>query len=427
MRILLVSTLALILFQGPVHADVEPGDVIDQSNYQKIEGLVPDYIIEWVKNGDMTMKIGKLNYDPADFWPKEVKDNWQANIGRYRIDENNGIIDVKTGKPARGIKGIPFPELDPKDPTVPQQILWNNSFQEYYVQGSMHEKQYWLSVSRRGLEKTVVLENLSISLDPAKSEYDYSQLTVFRQPFNMAGTGTLVIYSLYPPNDGVRYAYTPELRRVKRLSHRVSGSEARFGLDNSPDDSWAGGPKINFDDGIYRLVGEKVALVPVESENPRTLEWTEKGTLTMGHKGTGRRLHLGFEDKGWKGAPWHAKDLVWVKTPVWVIESKSKDRNYAYGPCEGWIQKGSLSKCYKRITDPGGKLWKGIYWPQQAVETPDGKFRLGWTFGWFVVDMRRDHGSSLVGAYWKGGYRNIFLKDANDSLFTRAGFIKYSK
>ena len=429
--LLRVSFLTLFLFClliKPLLADVAPGDVIDKSNYQNIEGLVPDYILNWVKDGDLIMKIGKLNFDPAEFWPKVVKDNWEANKGRYKIDENNGIIDAKTGQPARGIKGLPFPEPEPKDPTTPQQICWNLQFTEYYLQGRMHEKQFWLSVARRGgLQKKVVLENLSIFLDPAKDKYDYAQLTVFRQPFNMSGIGSLAIYSLYPMIDGIRYAYSPEMRRIKRLSHRAPGGEARFGLDNAPDDSWPGGPRTNFEMGEYRLIGEKIALLPFQSENPKKVEPKESGEMNVGYRGTGSRLKLGYEDPDWKGAPWHATNIIWAKTPVWVIESKSKDRNYAYGPCEGWFQKGTFSKGYKRISDRNGKLWKGVYWPSQAIESTDGEFRIVWSFGWFEIDMRRDHGSSLVGPYWEGGFRKIFAKDLNEKLFTRAGFIQYSK
>ena len=53
-----------------VWADVEPGDYIDKSNYEKIENLVPDFVLDWVKTGDLTMKIGKLNFDAKAFRPR---------------------------------------------------------------------------------------------------------------------------------------------------------------------------------------------------------------------------------------------------------------------------------------------------------------------------------------------------------------------
>lgn len=426
---LLVSTVLGILgfLIKPLWADVEPGDMIDKSNYEKIEGLVPDFVLDWVKKGDLTMKIGKLNFDAKTFWSQEAKDNWQANIGRYKIDDKNGMIDVKTGQPARGIKGLPFPEPDPSDPTFPLMLMWNYMMAENFLQGMMSEKLHWLIIGRNGLEKTLVLDQYYTQFDPEKSEYDFAQLTIFRQPFSMAGTGTLAIYPLYPPNPGVRYAYTPELRRVKRLSHRVAGSDTHFGLDSAPDDTWAGGPKTNIDESTYRYLGERDALVCYFSPDARKVEWNDKGELEIGYAKTGVKLTLGFEDKGWQGAPWHVMDTVWVKSKVWVVESRSTDPNYGYGPCEGWVEQGTFHHVYKRVTDPSGKLWKGVYYPGQGIETTDGSYHLVKKIAWIEVDMRRDHGTTLCGPHREGGYQKLFAKDVDPVIFTRAGFVKFYK
>jgi len=82
---------------------------------------------------------------------------------------------------------------------------------------------------------------------------------------------------------------------------------------------------------------------------------------------------------------------------------------------------------YKRITDPSGKLWKGAYSPGQAVETPDGEFRLVRDCAWVQVDMRRNHGSIVTGPYRQGTFRKLFAKDVDKKLFTRAGFVKFYK
>jgi hypothetical protein len=422
----IIFLLFVVLLGQAAHADVVPGETIDKTNYQKIEGLVPDFIVTWVKNGDMTMKIGKLKFDNQKYWDQETLDNWQANIGRYKIDENNGIIDVKTGKPARYIKGLAFPEPNPKDPTLPVQLMWANMLNSYYLQGDTHAMGYWLSFSRRGLEKTLVLEDLSHIFDPSKSDFDYAQLSVFRQPYSMAGTGTLALYPIYPLGIGDRFAYAPELKRVRRMSHRLTGSDVYFGFDQAPDDSWAGGPKTNTDEGIYRYIGEKEALVPYLLDTPLKLK-TEAKFIGCGYAETGFEIKMGSETPGWTGAPWHVTNVIWVKSKVWIIESKSKKSTYNYGPCEGWVEQKTFSHCYKRITDPSGKLWKGFYWPALPIETTDGKFKGIQNEGQVVVDMRRDHGSSFPGAYTKGGFKKIMIKDTNETLFTRGGFIKFYK
>jgi hypothetical protein len=417
----------LALLTQAARADVNPGDIIDQSNYEKIEGWVPDYIVEWVKAGDLTMKIGTLSFDAKAFWPQEVRDNWQANQGRYKIDENNAIIDAKTGEPARGIKGLPFPEPDTSDPTVPLMLMWNDLFIEYWLQGTYREKIHWISINRGGVEKTLILDQYFTHLDSTKSDLDYAQLTIFRAPFSMAGISTLAVYPLYTPKNGIRYAYTPELRRVKRMSHRVAGADQHFGMDNAPDDSWAGGPKTNIEEGIYRFIGERDALIPYFPADSRKIDWNGRGELDVGYAATGLEMKLGYENPSSQGAAWHVMDVIWVKSRVYVFESESKNPNYGYGPCEGWVEKGTSLSAYKRITDPGGKLWKGAYSPGHAIETPDGKFRLVRDCAWVEVDMRRDHGSVVTGPYRAGTYRKLFAKDVDQKLFTRAGFIKFYK
>lgn len=408
-------------------ADVVPGEVIDKSNYQKIEGLVPDFILAWVKSGDLKMKIGKLNFDQKNFWPKEVLENNPANVGRYKIDANNGIIDVKTGKPARGIKGLPFPEQNPKDPNLPMQLLWNRIFCEFYVQGDVHQLNTWLGFTKNGLEKTMLLEIMTHTFDPAKSPFDCTELQVFRQPFSMSGTGTLAIYPLYPLENGDRFTYAPELGKVRRMSHRLSGSDTVFGFDGTADDSWSGGPKTAKEEGVYRFIGERDALVPYLAETPLKGKWDEKKALGVGNRETGFEAKYGFETPGWTGAPWHLTNIVWIKSQCYVFEIRSKAKNYNYGPCEGWIEKYSYSQAYKRMTDASGKLWKGSYWPAVPVESPEGNFKMSYNAAQVIVDMRRNHGSSYPDPYRKGGFKKVLVKDLNESLFTRSGFIKFTK
>jgi len=426
-RRVLLSLMMLSAAVPAARADVQPGDLIDQTNWEKIEGLVPDFILLWVKAGDLPLKIGKLSYDPTRFWSREVLDHWQENVRRYTVDENHGIVDKATGKPVRGIKGLPFPEPDPGHSRLPMMLLWNIQFVQYFLPGNLREMQFWLSYTRKSLEKTVQLENLQLILDPAKSRYDYGQISVFRSPFNLAGIGSLALYCLYPLHDGLRYAYAPELRRMKRLSHRIHGSDVQFGFDQAPDDSWVGGPKTNMEEGEYRYLGERDALVPYFSEDPLLLDWSPKGDLKLGYAGSGMEILTGQETPGWKGAIWHFTNVIWVKSRVYVFESRSREPGYAYGPCEGWVEKGTFSSCYKRITDPGGNLWKGLYSPARGTGSKDGKVRMIDNLGSVEVDMRRDHGSAYPLSYRKGGYKEMQVKDLDENLFTEGGFSRYSR
>jgi hypothetical protein len=425
-RVLVLTVVLIGIMLHTAQADVVPGDVISSSNYQKIQGLVPDYVMDWVKKGDLTMKIGKLNCNPGEFWPPQVVENWKTNIGKYKISDNNGIVDAKTGKPARNIKGLPFPEPDTKDPKLPVMLMYNEKFREYVIKGPTINTLNWFSISRRGLEKNMVLESNMMAADPG-SEYDLMELSVFKLPMSVTGTGTLALYCLDPAKEGMRFIYTPDLRKIRRMAARMPGSNTILGMDSAPDDFWAGGERDALNMTDYKFIGEKEALVPYVCADPEKLIRLDDGSLQGGFATSGRKLTMGYEDKSWKGAPWHFTNIIWVKSKVYIIESKDKDRNYSYGVCEGWIEKGTFIPSYKRITDLNGKFWKGNYYSGVAFQTQDGKYKIIYKYGNVMVDSRRDHGSAYPDIFREGGSCIFEKTNINRSMFTKAGFEKFTK
>jgi len=425
-RVLLAALVFVGLMSHAVWADVVPGDVINSANYQKIEGLVPDYVLDWVKKGDLTMKIGKLNVNPKEFWPQVVKDNWQSNIGKYKISDNHTIVDAATGKPAQGIKGLPFPEPDAKDPNIPVMLMWNQKFLEYYVKGPTQYTLNWYSIGRRGLEKNFLLDSYMMQAEP-DSQYDFLELSVFKSPMSVAGVGTLAFYCLDTTKEGLRFAYTPELRKIRRMAVRMAGSDTVMGFDSAPDDFWSGGERDAMNMSNYRFIEEKDALVPYVCADPEKLVRASNGALQGGFSVSGRKLTMGYEDKNWKGAPWHLTNIIWIKSRVYVIESKDKSPNYNYGTVQGWVEKGTFVPSYKRNTDVNGKYWKGNYYCGVPMQSADGKFKIIYKFGNVMVDSRRDHGSAYCDIFREGGLCYFEYNSINKSLFTRAGFEKFAK
>ena len=425
-RLFVIAFILVGVLWAPAWADVVPGDVITKENAQKIEGLVPDFILTWVKNGDLTMKIGKLDFDKRRFWPQGVLDHWESNVGRYRLDENNGIIDARTSKKVRGIEGLPFPDPDPADPKMVAQLMWNTIFIEYFIRGDCHQMMRWFAVGRSGLEKKLLMENYCASADHEKSQYDYIQLSVLKEPFNIAGTGTLVLYALYPMDEGLRFVWTPELRKIRRVSHRLSGTEEHFGLDNGPDDYWAGGSRSAMEQARYQFIEEREALVPYVSSTPYKLI-AKDNALVGGNVAGSPDLKAGFEDPQWKGAPWHLTNIIWVKSKVYVFNSESTSPNYSYGTCQGWVEKDTYIPAYKIINDKNGKLWKGQYWCGAPFSNEDGSCKFVFHWGNVMVNLRRDHGSTYCGPFRGGCYMTVFDEGINKKIFTRAGFAKFAK
>ena len=66
--IFLICFSLLLCLTPPANADVVPGDVIDKTNWQKVEGLLPESVLNWVKKGEFILNIGELQWDPNDYW-----------------------------------------------------------------------------------------------------------------------------------------------------------------------------------------------------------------------------------------------------------------------------------------------------------------------------------------------------------------------
>ena len=118
-------TLLITVFGS---TEVWSGEVIDKTNWEQAEGLVPHTILNWVKAGKLTLHLGELNYDPAIYLPQHALDALKGNIGKYDIDEKGWVVEAATGKPAMQVMGFPFPEIDVNDPTAAEKIMHNKMY-----------------------------------------------------------------------------------------------------------------------------------------------------------------------------------------------------------------------------------------------------------------------------------------------------------
>jgi len=127
MRVFLVSLSCLVSMTSTVTADVVPGDVIDSSNWQKAEGLLPKPVLDWVKRGEFILNIGELDVeDPTKIRSDYILEAFETNRGKYAIDEKGGVVDKKNGELVKCIVGFPFTDLDPEDPvTSTRKTRWS--------------------------------------------------------------------------------------------------------------------------------------------------------------------------------------------------------------------------------------------------------------------------------------------------------------
>jgi hypothetical protein len=84
--------------------------IIDKTNWEKAEGLVPDCLLEWVKKGEMILPLGELNYDTAEYFTPHTIESFTANVGKYDLNEEDIIVEAETGELAKMIIRVSLPQ-----------------------------------------------------------------------------------------------------------------------------------------------------------------------------------------------------------------------------------------------------------------------------------------------------------------------------
>ena len=418
--------LAVLTLKPAVFADVSPGDVIDKTNWQKAEGLLPKPVLNWVKKGDFVLDIGELNYDEKEYFDFLVKDSLTANIGKYDVNEKDIIIDVETGKPADFVSGLPFPDVDPEDPKAGQKFLYNKHYAAFNT-GNQNVGFQAIWVGTGGFEREIGARFVNAPMDgypPARSLDNsdgiqrYTLISVDR-PYDISGF-SLLLWRYRDQRQDMNLSYIPAIRRVRRMSP-ANRSDAFVGSDFCIDDPNGYDGKIcTFD---WRVLRKQEALIPYKSKAPERLVQNKRGEWVTTEDVT--PSVYGFQTEGWQGAPWAPVKLFWVKRSVYVIEAVSKDRYYNYGKQEMWYDPVARFPKYKVIYDRAGDYWKTMYIGFSAFGSEDGKMKFMLVDIQDILDDRTQHASLCENASKRNLWKLHAVVDMND--FTLSGFQKYCK
>jgi len=423
----LVSLLLSLCLALPATADEPSVKVIDKTNWQKAEGLVPDCLLEWVKKGEMILPLGELNYDTAEYFTPYALESFTANVGKYELNEEDIIIDAKTGEMAKMIIGFPFPKIDPADPKAAIKIMYNKQYVTYVIGFKRFSTFVWWLGRNTGFEREieVLFQDAYLTGFPGAREYKnpkdierYALVSV-RAPYDLAGTAQLM-WRYLSANADMNFAYVPAIRRVRRMSP-ANRSDGFVGSDFAIDDILAYDGKIPLFE--WELVEKKEALVPFAGIEPIGADVNEKGEWETARNRPSMRY--GFQDEQWQGAPWAPLNLVYVKRPVWVIKAKSKDPYYNYGTQYIWVFADSWGPAYKTVYDRSEKFWKFLSATTAGYRTDDGEVKfLSW-LDHLIVDTRREHATIISQLHPDTNLVFNAVLDLND--FSLAGFQKYCK
>ncbi len=132
---------------------LQPGETLDQSNWEKAKGLLPPEILRHYRDGEYVNQIVDW---PADTytWPTDFLAGSQSNEGRFAIGKEGHVVDAKTGKQPPFIIGFPFPKVNAQDPDAGAKTVWNFLYRTWYFGNSRNESQLNF-VSTHGLDRRV--------------------------------------------------------------------------------------------------------------------------------------------------------------------------------------------------------------------------------------------------------------------------------
>lgn len=424
---LLVLVPWIVLAMSPLaFADVVPGDVIDRSNWKKAEGLLPESILDWVKKGEFVLHVGELDFNQSEFFAPAVKESLTENVGRYDIDEKDLIVDTKTGKHPDFVGGFPFPQMDPNDPKAGVKAMYNKHYHTFSF-GNIDYPFHMKWIGRGGFEREIgcVYVNAPLEGYPgargARNPDNIERYTVLsvRTPRDVRGT-SVMLWRYKGEQQDSNFAYLPAIRRVRRTSP-ANRSDSFVGSDVCVDDAWGYDGKINAFD--WKLVRVQEALVPYKSPNPELLvrgerqEWRTTRDV--------KPSVYGYQEEGSQLAPWAPANFIWVKRPVWVIQSTPRDPYYNYGSIQFWYDPELYFPKYGVIFDRAGGYWKTFLVGHQAFQSEDGEMKLMIVSIQHMVEDRTQHSSIVENYSDRNVWTNFAHMDLND--FSLAGFMKFCR
>ncbi len=338
----------------PIEA-VPSGTILSSESWEIARGLLPDEILELYRRGEYANPILQK---PGTDWlvdPQLVEAS-KRNAGRFVVDQSGTVVERVTGRRPSVITGLPFPDLDPRDPQAGAKVVWN-WFYALYWEGSFHTSQPINWLSRDGVQRRISNDVHFKYYDGQRPE-DQSllgdnPLNVLSRTLNvvLAPTDVSGIVSLnWRYRDGGKpdsaWSYLPAVRRIRPINP-ANRSDGLLGSDVSPDD----GPYFDGkpEDFEFTLVGSAMALghfdlhAMAEGSPVRPLRPDEEISHLVATSATGfdvdvPQYHvIASQDPSWRRADgqglvaWAPLQWALVPRPVWVVEARPKNPYYLYG------------------------------------------------------------------------------------------------
>ncbi len=379
-------------------ADLKPGETIGPQNWQRIQGMVGENLLNRIKSGYTIQIKPTKTYRPL----KEYVDATEKYSGKVSLGTKGELLNY--------VAGQPFPKFDSSDPQVGQKLAWNFFYRwlgdDYKTGGAVKGgKIIRAAIEKDGSERRADLVSYflfpstrySQNPKPAIPGYehiDFMQLRVDSYPRDASGTTTLEIRYKDPSRADDLYIYLPSIRRIRRATttqrcQTLAPSE--FNLDDI--NSFNG--KIT--DFNYKYIGDKKILANISQE------------------------HLPFARKQGDYLP---QDEKWEVVDTYVVEITPKDSSYCYPKKLLHLNKVTFDTHWTMIWDKRGEYWKEQFGFFTPVKLADG--REAWSVGDVVIVNVQNGRSTIVTATraYNQGYPASMFSLATLQSIMRGGSIE---
>ncbi len=384
------------LWAGAV--DLKPGDTIGPHNWQRVEGMVGENLLNRIKQG----YIVKIKESRSMGVPKE----YNAATGRYSGEARLG----SNGELFNYVAGLPFPDEHPTDPQGGLKMAWNFYWRwigdDYRTGGGTGKgKIVRYAIEKDGSERRAdVLHHTMktrgrVTLDSKPwidgyEHIDWMQLRADEYPRDTAGTTTLEIRYADPKREDDLYIYVPSIRRVRRappIQRCATIAPSEFNFD---DINSFGGKVTDFN---YRFLGRLKML------------------------GNFAQEQVPFYRKSGDYLPLKES---WEIVEAYGLEIAPKDPHYCYPRKVIYFDTQSFETFWTMIWDAKGNYWKEQFAFRSPVHLPDGQLAL--SVGTVVIMNVQNGRSTLVDAVrsYNQGYQPSLFTLATLQTVMRGGAIR---
>ncbi len=376
----LLSALLLVSVAFPAsdsRAETESAPwLLTANNWQQATDLLPPAVLERVKKGEYELRV--VPVDPEKFHANYSSKFWEAskaNSGHYGLAADVcGLADVRTGEMPGFFFGLPFPDIDPKDPRAGCKIAWN--FAAASLQGEGGGATFTLNgIDRNGeFRRVKVASEVMAYVGRHGGPIDNPEglrstgMAFLLEPSDVENVSFLAKRKNDWESQDQIWGYLPSTRRIRRLN-AASRSDSIAGMDVFADDGNCYAGKIEY--YRWKLLGEGRILAPVLGPYAYPMRPVSPTRFSVDIP----YLKAAYETPGSKGVPWQIVDgLVYVPRDVWIIEGESTDPQYNFSKTIFYFDKEMFQIHWKLVYNRSGEYFYNAACGHHWAKSADGTF-----------------------------------------------------